>query len=179
MVETLVELPDTELVKRCQARESAATQELYRRYREMVYRVAWKIVLDREDALDVTQEVFVRVLRGIGSFQQQAKVSTWMTRIAVNASIDLLRRRRRHIALHRELAETPRAEISFDTAFEAERVRAAMGKLSEEQRTCLSLREMEGQSYEEIAEALGCSIGTVRSRIHRARARVRLLLSDS
>lgn len=179
MVETLVDLPDTELVRRCQDRDSAATQELYRRYREKVYRIAWKIVLDRDDALDVTQEVFVRVIRGIGKFQHQAKVSTWMTRIAVNASIDLLRHRRRNAALQRVLAEAPREEPRPELTLETERIRAAMGKLNDEQRTCLALREMEGQSYEEIAESLGCSIGTVRSRIHRARARVRRLLSDS
>lgn len=179
MVETLVELPDTELVKRCQARDSDATRELYRRYREMVYRVAFRIVLDRDDALDVTQEVFVRVLRNIDKFQHQSRVSTWITRITVNAGIDELRRRRRAVALRKAIAEEPRKEAEFDTTLESERIRAAMEKLSEEQRTCLALREMEGHSYEEIAESLGCSIGTVRSRIHRARARVRRLLSDS
>ncbi len=178
MVETLVDLPDAELVKRCQERDRNATQELYRRYRDSVYRVAWKIVLDREDALDVTQDVFVRVLRSIDNFRQQSRVSTWITRITVNAAIDLLRRRRRAAALHRAISEEPQRESSFDTNLEEERVRAAITKLNEEQRTCLVLREMEGQSYEEIAESLGCSIGTVRSRIHRARARVRRLLTD-
>lgn len=179
MVETLVELPDAELVRLCQARDTAATHELYRRYRETIYRVAWKIVLDRDDALDVTQEVFVRVLRSIGSFQHHSKVSTWMTRIAVNASIDLLRQRRRAAALQQVLVEEPDIDWRFDTALEGDRVRTALEKLSDEHRTCLVLREMEGQSYGEIAESLGCSIGTVRSRIHRARAKIRRLLSDS
>lgn len=179
MVETLVDLPDVELVKRCQARDSSATQELYRRYRETVYRVAWKIVMDREDALDVTQEVFVRVLRSIDNFRLKSRVSTWITRITVNAAIDHLRRRRRAAALARAIADEPRNEDGFDELLETERVRTAMEKLSEDQRVCLVLREMEGLSYEEIAESLRCSIGTVRSRIHRARANVRKLLSDT
>lgn len=179
MVETLVDLPDTELVKRCQLRDSAATRELYRRYRERVYRVAFRIVLDRDDALDVTQEVFVRVLRSIDRFQHQSRVSTWITRIAVNAAIDELRRRKRTKALTQAISEEPREEVRFDRVLETERVRAAIGKLQPEQRVCLTLREMEGLSYEEIAESLGWPIGTVRSRIHRARARIRRLLSDA
>lgn len=178
MVETLVDLPDAELVRRCQARDRSATQELYRRYRESVYRVAWKIVLDREDALDVTQDVFVRVLRSIDNFRLQSRVSTWITRITVNASIDLLRRRRRAVALRQAIAEVPQYERDLDDDLAQAQVRAAIEKLSEEHRTCLVLREMEGRSYEEIAESLGCSIGTVRSRIHRARAKVRRLLRD-
>lgn len=134
--------------------------------------------MDREDALDVTQDVFVRVLKSIDRFEYKARVSTWITRIAVNAAIDLLRRRRRASALVRAVSEVPQREPAFDAALEGERVRAAMNQLNEEQRTCLVLREMEGQSYEEIAQALGCSIGTIRSRIHRARARVRALLSE-
>lgn len=180
MVDILVDLPDTELVERCQARDRAATHELYLRYRESVYRVAWKIALDREDALDVTQDVFVRVLRSIGNFQYKSRVSTWITRIAVNVSIDLLRRRRRSTALRRALlAEESHVESGFEEGSGGDRIRAAMEKLSDEQRTCFSRREMGGQSYKEIAQSLGCSIGTVRSRIHRARAMVRGLLSDS
>ena len=177
MVATLVTFHAAELTRLSQSQDRPASQELYRSYREFVYRVAWKIVLDREDALDVTQDVFVRVLKSIDRFEYKSRVSTWITRIAVNAAIDQLRRRRRAAALTRAVSEVPQRETEFDAALEGERVRAAMATLNEEQRTCLVLREMEGQSYEEIAQALGCSIGTIRSRIHRARARVRALLS--
>lgn len=181
MVEALVDLPEAELVRRCQAHDSIATHELYLRYRERVYRTAWKIVLDYDDAMDVTQDVFIRVLRSIGRFRLQSTLSTWITRITINTSVDYLRRRKRAATLRRAIQEHEQtsdgSEEEMDTIDRSDQVRAAMGKLNPEQRSCLVLREIEGLSYAEIAETVGISIGTVRSRIHRARSQVRAMVS--
>jgi RNA polymerase sigma-70 factor, ECF subfamily len=180
MVVTLVDLPEAELVRRCQAHDNDATHELYTRYRDRVYRTAWKIVLDREDALDVTQDVFIRVLRGISRFRHQSALSTWITRITVNTAVDCLRRRKRILAMHKAVREerlTEEASDDLERVESSDRVRQAMAQLGAEQRTCLVLREIEGLSYEEIAASVGISIGTVRSRIHRARAHVRRILT--
>ncbi|HUZ17545.1 MAG TPA: sigma-70 family RNA polymerase sigma factor [Spirochaetia bacterium] len=183
MVEAIVDLPEAELVRRCQDHDSAATQELYSRYRERVYRTAWKIVLDYDDAMDVTQDVFIRVLRGISKFRHQSALSTWITRITVNTSVDCIRRRKRAAALRRAIEEQEQepedsGDDRIDVMDKGERIRAAMGKLNPEQRTCLVLREIDGLSYAEIATMVGISIGTVRSRIHRARSQVRAMVLE-
>ncbi len=178
MVEMLVELTDAELIRRCQENDSSAVNELYRRYREKVYRIACRIVLDHDDALDVTQDVFIHVLKGIAAFRFQSSFSTWVTRVTVNVSIDWIRKRRRMKSVAFQPVELDGVETVAVKNDQAERVHDAFKLLDPEQRSCIILREIEGASYQEIADALGCSIGTVRSRIHRARGHLKRILKD-
>ncbi len=178
MVEMLVDLTDAELVRRCQGNDDSAVQELYRRYREKVYRIASRVVLNHDDALDVTQDVFVRVLKGIGAFRFQSSFSTWITRVTVNVAIDSLRKRRRMKSVAFEATVPEETDTALFKQDQVEKVRAAFELLDPQQRSCMVLREIEGASYAEIAQALSCSIGTVRSRIHRARGHLKRILKD-
>ncbi len=178
MVEMLVDLTDAELVRRCQDNDDSAVHELYRRYREKVYRIACRVVLNHDDALDVTQDVFVRVLKGIGAFRFQSSFSTWITRVTVNVAIDSLRKRRRMKSVAFEATEPEETDAAVFKRDQVDKVRAAFELLDPVQRSCIVLREIEGASYAEIAQALSCSIGTVRSRIHRARGHLKRILKD-
>jgi len=178
MVEMLVEHTDAELIRRCQEDDPRAVNELYRRYREKVYRIACRIVLDHDDALDVMQDVFLHVLKGIGAFRFQSSFSTWITRVTVNVSIDWIRKRKRMKSVVFQAADEEGVESVVVRSDQAKLVRAAFDQLDPEQRSCIILREIEGASYQEIAETMRCSIGTVRSRIHRARRHLRRILKD-
>jgi len=189
--------PDEELVRRCQAGQRRAFRQLVERYQRKVYGIAWSFVRNRDDAMDLTQEVFLKVHRNLDGFHGSARFYTWLYRIAVNVCIDHLRRRRRardeaeydDRLDHDEASETdgdalvgrhPAAnpERAARVAELARRVQQAMAGLSDAHREILVLREIEGLSYEELAEVLQIPKGTVMSRLHHARRNVRKQLGD-
>ena len=173
---------DLELVKRVQQGDSTAFDLLVRKYQHRVVALVGRYVHDWSEAQDVAQDSFLRAYRAIGSFRGDAQFYTWLHRIAVNTA-------KNHLVAHNRRppgedidasdaeqydagarlrdTDTPERELMRQ---ELERtVMKAVEALPEELRTAITLREVEGLSYDEIAEKMGCPIGTVRSRIFRAR----------
>jgi RNA polymerase sigma-70 factor (ECF subfamily) len=182
---------DLEKVRACQAGDREAFNDLIERYKDIVYAVAYRFTKDQDLALDLGQEVFVRAYRGIGSFRGRSSFSTWLYRIAMNTCIDYTRKRSRSIESHtvpEEVAEyagsetlaVPRRRGPDDRALASElgeQIQAAIDALPEYHKTVFVLYEIEGLSYKEIAKVVGCSIGTVMSRIHYARRKLRVMLA--
>lgn len=156
-----------------------AFQELVERYGRMVYRVAYRITGSPEDADDVTQETFLKVFRSIDRFGRRSSVETWIYRIAVNCALNLVRDRREEPggevdrATERPLDDPGRAAERMELR---RAIAEALGKLPPEQRAAVVLHDMEGLTHAQIAEIMGCSEGTVKSRLHHARRKLRAYL---
>jgi RNA polymerase sigma-70 factor, ECF subfamily len=185
-----VEPTDEELVKQVWGGEESSFRTLVERHYQKVFGVTMGMVRNRDDALDLTQETFLHVHRAIGGFRFSAKFSTWLYRIATNLCIDHFRRVGRSPRMvelppsEEEAAPMqwpdPAAERPDDAVHRSEVRRAldgAFAQLSPPHRAVMVLREVEGLSYEEIATVMGCSIGTVMSRLHYARKRLQTLLA--
>ncbi len=162
---------ERDLIARAQGRDKAAFEQLYRRYSPMVYSVALRITQNTHDAEEVTQDVFVRVNRFLGSFQFRSTFKTWLYRIAVNAALNRAqasgKERSRVIVDTEVIEETAAADAQPG---DSEGVRRLLEALSPPLRAALVMREIEGLSYREIAVAQGIPLNTVRSRLKRARA---------
>jgi len=184
---------DAALIARCQAGDLSAFNELAVRYRNQVFAIAYNAVRNEEDAWDLAQEAFLKAWRNIGKFRGQSAFFTWIYRITVNLSIDALRRRRIEGGMEFDDDVAPaRIEPGAATAPHGEppppqrlqnreiqaRIDEALEKLSPEHRLVVVLREVEGLSYEEIAESMDCSVGTVMSRLFYARKKLQTLLKD-
>ena len=179
------------LVQRCAAGEESACAELVSEHQRMVVQLSINLLSDREEALDLSQEVFLRVFRTIHRFRGQSSLRTWIYRIAVNQARNrhrFWRRRHRadqvsldqHIAAHGEFLSggesTPDRMLAQKEL--AVQLQQALDHLPFEQRTAIVLREIDGLSYEEIAESLQVAIGTVKSRLTRARQTLRRELRE-
>jgi RNA polymerase sigma-70 factor, ECF subfamily len=176
---------DVELVERHRCGDARAFNEVYTRFEEMVYNLAFRLSGNYEEAADLTQEIFLRVYRHLGSFGGRSSLKTWIFRIAVNHCRDRLSRWR---PLTQPLGDDPgEGEVAYAdpsrgpeelavAADEGRRVAEGLAKLPPVFREAVVLRDIEGLSYEEIAEVLGVRIGTVRSRIARGRDHLRALL---
>jgi RNA polymerase sigma-70 factor, ECF subfamily len=166
----MVALTDADLVSRAQAGQLAAFEELVRKHRLATYRVALRMLGDESDAEDATQDAFVQAWRNLGGFRADAAFPTWMYRIVTNRCLNMLRARRRTEPLpdDRE-APASRPDRIAEARWQVEDLKLAILRLTPEQRAPLVLRELQGCSYEEIAEALDVSISAVKSRLHRAR----------
>jgi RNA polymerase sigma-70 factor, ECF subfamily len=179
------------LVERCARGDEAACADLVSEHQRMVVQLAMNLLGDRDEALDLSQEVFLRVFRTIHRFRGQSSLRTWIYRIAVNQARNrhrFWRRRHRadqvsldqHIATHGEFlsgGETTPDRVLAQKQL-AERLEHALAALPFDQRTAIVLREIDGLSYEEIAFSLGVAIGTVKSRLTRARQALRLELRE-
>jgi RNA polymerase sigma-70 factor (ECF subfamily) len=174
------------LVQRCAVGEEMACAELVAEHQRMVVQLAMNLLGDRDEALDLSQDVFLRVFRTIQRFRGQSSLRTWIYRIAVNQARNrhrFWRRRHRadqvsldqHIAAHGEFRSAGEATPDRLLAQKelAERLQHALDSLPFDQRTAIVLREVDGLSYEEIAFSLGVAIGTVKSRLTRARRALR------
>lgn len=183
---------EASLVRRCAARDEDACAELVNEHQRMVYQLSLNLLGDHNEALDLSQEVFLRVFRTIHGFRGQSALRTWIYRIVVNQARNRQRwwRRRHksqqvsldeHLRDHGELPERSDAG-SPDRALGrkelAARIRAALDDLPFDQKTALVLREIDGLSYEEIGFSLGIAVGTVKSRLARAREALRGQLRD-
>lgn len=178
---------DHERVARAQDGDRTAFDELVLAYQDRIYNLVYRMVNDADEALDLAQESFVKAFQALPRFRRDARFSTWIYRIAVNTCLSRHRRKAVH-KHHQPLSldgpiRTGQGELSpdpGDTTLEPRReserretiaaVQATIASLDVEHRTVILLRDMEGYSYEEIQDILGCPIGTVRSRLHRARA---------
>jgi RNA polymerase sigma-70 factor (ECF subfamily) len=177
---------DVELVERHRCGDLHAFDEVYARFGEMVYNLSLRLAGNREEAADLTQEVFLRIYRHLGSFGGRSTLKTWVFRISINHCRDRLSR---HIPNMQSIdgdAEEGGGVVLSDpargpeelavAADEGRRVMASLSRLPHVFREAVVLRDLEGLSYEEIAEVLGVRVGTVRSRIARGREQLRHLL---
>jgi RNA polymerase sigma-70 factor (ECF subfamily) len=181
---------DKSLIAECLQGNTAAFGVLVRRYQERLYHSVYRLVENAEDAQDVVQEAFLNAYQSLDGFKGDSLFFTWLYRIAVNTAISM---KRKHRALARMEArgngEQPmepldpsaasRPEHALEQAEQQTRVREALARLSAEHRTVLVMKDMEGQKYETMAEVLQVPIGTIRSRLHRARLELRELLEKS
>lgn len=172
------------LIQRCQAGETAAFEELLGRYEGLVYNLAHRYFGNQAEACDVAQEAMIKIYRRIGDFRGQSSFKTWLYRVVTNVCLDYLRKRRTAPLSLDELAEENRAavkvappsedpEASLERAELGEILGGLISTLAKDHRSVLILRDVEGLAYEEIAEILGCSLGTVKSRLARAREALR------
>lgn len=169
---TVVDPDDRALVRAATGGDRDAFALLYARHRDHVFCVAVGIVCDREVALDVTQDVFCKLLGVLGGYDGRAAFTTWLHRVTVNACYDVLRRKRAVAAADpHSIAGGPEPAAEPDTAAAVD-VRAALARLSLEQRSVVVLVDMVGFGYEDAADALGLPVGTVKSRLARARLRL-------
>jgi RNA polymerase sigma-70 factor (ECF subfamily) len=186
-------LDDHELVSKCQNGDAQAFNELVTKYRGKVYSMIFNMVRSEQDAWDLAQDGFVKAWNSIGRFRGQSAFYTWLYRIMTNVTIDWMRKRQiesgtefddnielQNIAPGAHTA--PKSEALPHRQIEQgeirEQIDRALAKLSPEHRAVITLKEIDGLQYHEIAESLGCSIGTVMSRLFYARKRLQGLLKD-
>ncbi len=188
------EVSDIDLVKRSQAGDSRAFDVLVTRYRGKVYSMTYHLIQNEAEAWDLAQEAFIKAWRALPSFKQDASFFTWLYRITHNVTYDWLRKKKIQSegefddaqGGHRIAAgaqAVPRSEPAPDQAMKqaelGQRIQEAIAKLSPEHRQVILLREVDGMAYEEIAEIMHCSLGTVMSRLFYARKKLQELLKDT
>jgi len=175
---------DQQLIDECLAGRSEAFGELVVRYQDRLFHSLLYVTGAADEAQDVAQDAFVHAFTKLSTFRGESAFYTWLFRIAMNAAVTRKRRDRRMSASldaarenagHEPTDAHPTSQPSYPLEVSERQalVRAALAELCEDYRTVLVLKEMEGLRYEEIAEIVGCPIGTVRSRIHRARSELR------
>jgi RNA polymerase sigma-70 factor (ECF subfamily) len=185
---------ELDLVIRCQAGDTEAFDELVTRYRTRVFSMIYNMVHSEQDAWDLAQDSFLKAWKSIKRFRGRSSFYTWIYRIVMNVTIDWLRKKRvkggdAEFDEATQLKEidpasktVPKTEaLPYETMERGEirvRIDQAIAQLSPEQRAVILMKEIEGMQYHEIAEALGCSIGTVMSRLFYARKKLQTLLRD-
>lgn len=183
-------MDDRQLIERFLEGDQSSFERLVKKYQDRIYNTIYSLVGNQPDAWDISQEVFIKVYRSLPSFRRSSNFYTWLYRIAVNQVKDFFRKKKSEklVSLERLgkeekesllsiFASTQRTALQELEAKELqELIQTALNSLSIKYRTIITLREIEGLSYNEIAEALGCSRGTVESRLYRARQEMRSLL---
>lgn len=178
---------DQILIERCLKGDHAAFGELVEMYQERVYHFVYRLVDNAEDAMDVVQDAFIHAYQALHSFKGESQFTTWLHRIAYNAAVSL--KRKRKVVISIDAARN--GDIRLDPVDESceampgyrveqqeqhRRLQDALAKLSAEHRAVLIMKDLEGHKYETMSEILDVPIGTVRSRLHRARLELRDLL---
>ncbi|TYO96578.1 sigma-70 family RNA polymerase sigma factor [Desulfallas thermosapovorans] len=176
------------LVDKSKKGHTEAFEQLVKMYQNKVYALCYQLTNSQSDAQDLAQEAFVKAYRSLSGFRNEADFGTWIHRITVNLWINTKRRRRPELSLDATIT-TDNGEVSFDVPSDDESpediierkefsslVQRTMNGLSEEHRTVLILREMHGYNYDEIAQIMNCSLGTVKSRINRARQNLKKMI---
>lgn len=185
---------DEELVIACQSGNREAMECLVKKHQRSVTSLLYQLAPDWNDTSDLAQEVFIRVYRGIHSLRNPKTFRSWLNQIVVNLFYDELRRRPRRLPtisidapiesesgesdLIREIPDPSLKPDEWSLVHELDQIiKKAMANLPEQFRTAIVLRELQGLSYDEIAQVIGCELGTVKSRIARARGRLQEVLS--
>jgi len=180
-------MPQRAILDRTDPGVGLTFEELFERYNSMVFNLAYQILGDREEALDVAQEVFLAIYQKMDAFRGESSLKTWIYRIAVRRATNRFRwwnrlRRRGTVSLEEHLSKSPESELSWNLTSRAkspedalllqeerEKVKRMLLELPLHQRVAVIMRDIEGLSYEEIAESLNVSLGTIKSRIARGR----------
>lgn len=173
----LQHLEENECIARAQRGEVAAFSELVARYQDRIYRFLVRLTRSLDDALELTQETFLSAYQALARWRPEARFTTWLFRIARNQAFDWLRRNKRveFVALGDEqdvgfADPAPTPDVTLESVQRLRQLERALARLPTEHREILLLREIEAMSYEDIAEVLDIRLGTVKSRIARARA---------
>ena len=170
---------DEDLLNDSAAGDHRAFEELMRRHEDRVFALAVRMCGDRGDALDATQEAFIRAFRQASKFRGDSAFGTWLYRIAVNCCNDLLRKRRRVPVPEEDLPEPAGSSSSFEEGVAARiDLQEALARLNSDYREAVAMFDLGGIPYEEIARLTGVSIGTVKSRISRGRRQLAELLEQ-
>jgi RNA polymerase sigma-70 factor (ECF subfamily) len=182
---------DPALVRAAQSGDMAAFEQLVVRHRDKIYARAYSMMRNEEEAIDLSQEAWVKGWQRLRQFQGESSFGTWMTRIVINLCLDQLRKhKRQRTESIEEMSEesggverqmpvvTPNPTAGLERGELRQRIDRALGQLSYEHRTVLVLHEFEELEYKEIAKVMGCSIGTVMSRLFYARRKMAALLTD-
>lgn len=181
-------MTEADIIKKCKKGDRDAFDELVKMYQNKVVNIAYGMLSDSDDALDAAQEVFIKVYRGLDSFQEKSSFSTWIYRITSNVCADILRKRQRSIvAVSINQSEDEKVmEIKDDAPTPEEyselserqaAVREALADIKDEYREIITFFDIEGLSYEKISDILKIPVGTVKSRLNRARAALKKNLS--
>lgn len=173
---------EQKFIKKCVNGDLKAFDELIEKYEKTAYNIAFRMLKNPEDAMDVSQEAFIKVFKSIKTFNFESAFSTWLYRIVTNTCLDFLRKRNTNVYSIDNPIHTDEGEIERDIPDESdtpeellekkltkELVNNSISKLDENHRVVIILRDIQGFSYEEISKIIDCSIGTVKSRINRAR----------
>lgn len=178
-------MTDPELTAVVLSGDKAAFEELVRRYRNDVFRLAYHFLRNREEAWDASQEIFIKAYRALSRFRGDAAMKTWLMRITANHCKDIFKKRRLKTVAIEDVGDhhaAANSTASPDRALEAKETGAAieqaLEQLSHKHRSAFVLREYEGLSYEQMAEVMGCNMGTVMSRLHHARRKLRVALAQ-
>jgi RNA polymerase sigma-70 factor (ECF subfamily) len=182
----LVRIDDERLIRETLNGDPSAFGDLVRRYQDRLFHTVFRLVGNTEDALDVVQEAFLNAYQSLRSFKGDALFFTWLYRIAMNNAISLNRKRRATVRISGSEGNGT-AEPADPSAYgrpghdlelldEEKRIQKALSQLSQEHRAVLILKDMDGQKYEAMAQILSVPVGTIRSRLHRARLELREIL---
>ncbi len=182
---------DESLVASSKLGDMVAFEELVVRHRDKIYGRAFSMMRNEDEALDLSQEAWIKGWQRLNQFQGDSSFGTWITRIVINLCLDQLRRRKRQRTDSIELMDEesggverhmPVVNVNPTEGMERvelrKRIDVALGQLSEEHRTVLVLHEFQDMEYKEVAAAMGCSIGTVMSRLFYARRKMAVLLAN-
>lgn len=185
---------EEQLIKRSLQGDTRAFEELISEYQNKVYALSYRYMGNEEDACDMSQEAFIKAYRSLRSFKGDSSFGTWIYRVTTNVCLDEIRRRKRRIIplsldeplstkegdeVEKEIADTsPTADILYEQKEFSQYIQGILDQMKAEHKTVIVLRDVMELSYEEIAGVLNCSIGTVKSRISRARTILRKKLVD-
>jgi RNA polymerase sigma-70 factor (ECF subfamily) len=182
---------DPALVRAAQQGDMAAFEELVARHRDKIYARAYSMMRSEDEAIDLSQEAWVKGWQRLRQFQGESSFGTWMTRIVINLCLDQLRKQKRQRTesieemdqesggVERQMpVVTPNPTAGLERGELRQRIDRALGQLSHEHRTVLVLHEFQEMEYKAIARTMGCSIGTVMSRLFYARRKLAALLAD-
>jgi RNA polymerase sigma-70 factor (ECF subfamily) len=181
---------DATLIALCLSGDTSSFGVLVRRYQDRLYNSVYRLVDHPDDAQDVVQEAFLNAYQSLESFKGDALFFTWLYRIAFNTAISLKRKQRVTLSIDasqdsdghgidpHDPADDAHPGWAMEQAEQERKIHAALVRLSSEHRTVLVMKDMEGRKYEDMAELLDVPIGTIRSRLHRARLELRQLLEQ-
>jgi RNA polymerase sigma-70 factor (ECF subfamily) len=181
-----VDTDDHRLIAECLRGDTLAFGELIRRYQDRLFNLVYRLLGNVEDAQDVVQDTFLNAYKSLHAFKKEAEFFTWLYRIAWNTAVSLKRKQRMALSLHAgrgqgmidplDDSDGTQPGAALERVEQERRIQDALNRLSPEHRAVLVLKEMEGQKYETIAEILQVPVGTIRSRLHRARMELREIL---
>ncbi|MGI5859662.1 MAG: sigma-70 family RNA polymerase sigma factor [Tepidanaerobacteraceae bacterium] len=176
------------LIRQAKKGDVLAFENLISGYEKKVYNTVYRFFNNVEDAMDITQEIFIKVFTSLYGFRENSSFSTWLYRIAVNTCIDFLRKKKEDmLPIKEEMAVGGEIKLGSHTESPEEYVERrelkqalmkAINTLPEEQRMCVILRDIQGFSYTEISDILICSLGTIKSRLYRGRRALKEKLKD-
>ena len=182
----IMSVSERQLIKACKDGEDSAFEELVNRYKMKAYSLAYFLLGNVDDALDISQEAFIKIYRNINRFRGESSFGTWLHKITYNLCMDFLRSRKRMTTLpYEDEIQVSKEELAMQSSKVSsplgillkreakKRIWAAINKLPPKLKSVVVLREIQGLSYSEIAQVVGCSGGTVMSRLYHARKRLR------